>query len=241
MGTSQKNVIEIPSFPHETNKPPYVVPMRWDKTGLNIEKGLFNYIPLEAKGEKRTGLALSLIIPSDGRDVIYVYDHAKRNDGVFSTSAVPGKVRDCQDEKNVILRDWNRSEVVEIIPCIIDLPGVVFPNNFFWKSVVLTKRQMNREVDSTNQKEIDDVRQLDGSTVPFIALCHARLSTVVSVPADDTKSWTTIVQQKLFPQKLPTTTLPITTDTTRVTSLEKTMIPPKVQDTTPQKSVLKRQ
>lgn len=206
MVTERKNLIEIPSFAHENNKPPYVVPMTWDKTGLPIEKGLFDYIPLEAKGETRTGLALSLIIPSDGRDVVYVYDHAKREDGVFGITAVPGKIRDNRDDQAIILRDWSRSEVVEVIPCVIDIPGVKFPDNLFWKSVVLTKREA--ETGKSASTTHHGMKQFDGTTEPFVALCHARQSVVISVPAEKSKDWTNLVIQKMWPHLVPKTIAP---------------------------------
>ena len=64
--------------------------------------GLYHWFGLEPIGEERTSLSFSVIIPADGTDKLYYYNHSAKKEGMAGVSAMPLKVMESRKEY-----DWS--------------------------------------------------------------------------------------------------------------------------------------
>lgn len=119
--------IRVPKLPEGQDPQPFVL-----YTQLGGEPGkLFNYYGLEPFEEAKKGLSLSLFIPGDDMQHVYVIDHTRKGTAYVGSSAVSAKIVESKK-----MYDWSHSYPAETRPYIRKVGN---ENRLFWLSTIVTR------------------------------------------------------------------------------------------------------
>ncbi len=170
----KKTAVKIPDLPDDQNEQPFVTD--FDFTGIaDNANGLYHWFGMEPIGDKRTRLVFSVMVPADGSDAFYYYNHGKRKDGIAGVSAMPLKVMESKKEY-----DWTVNMPVEFRPYIKKIAG---RKRMFMLSTVASKKT-------------DDTK-FDGAATPDLALIDAEYRDVIWVDAKHPSTWEKTVYDQL--------------------------------------------
>lgn len=164
---NMETAVKIPDLKDDENQQPFVTD--FDFKGMNIKayNGLYHWFGLEPIGEERTSLSFSVMIPGDGTDVLYYYNHAERKEGLAGVSAMPLKVVESRKEY-----DWSVNKPVEFRPFIKEMAG---RKRMFVICTVAAKR--------------DDSKKFDGAATPDLVLVDTEYRDVIWVDAKHPSQW----------------------------------------------------
>jgi len=170
-----KTAVKIPDLPDDQNQQPYVTAFDFDGMKGNAKSGLYHWFGLEPIGDERTSLAFSVMIPADGTDALYYYDHSAKKEGLAGVSAMPLKVVESRKEY-----DWSVNKPVEFRPFIKNIAG---RKRMFVLGTIAAIR--------------DSSKQFDGAATPDLALVDAEYRDVVWIDAKHPSQWTTAILNQL--------------------------------------------
>ncbi|TXD51457.1 hypothetical protein [Polaribacter sp. IC063] len=173
---NMKSAVKIPIAPKDQNGQPYVTDFDFSDTKIGAYSGLYHWFGLEPIGDERTSLSYSVIIPADGTNKVYYYDHASKKEGYAGVSAMPLKVKESKKEY-----DWSSNTPVEFRPYIKNIAG---RKRMFFLGTVST-------ISSTNPE------QFDGSATPDLALVDSEYRDVVWINAKKPSSWNEEIYNQL--------------------------------------------
>ena len=164
---NMETAVKIPELVDDQNQQPFVTD--FDFRGMNTDafSGLYHWFGLEPIGEERTSLSFSVMIPADGTDALYYYNHAARKEGMAGVSAMPLKVVESRKEY-----DWAVNKPVEFRPFIKEIAG---RKRLFVLSTVAAKR--------------DDSKKFDGAATPDLALIDTEYRDVIWIDAKHPSQW----------------------------------------------------
>ncbi|WP_175416250.1 hypothetical protein [Aggregatimonas sangjinii] len=172
---NMKTAVKIPELPQDQNQQPYVTDFNFDGMKTDASDGLYHWFGLEPIGEERTSLAFSVMIPADGTDKLYYYNHAAKKEGYAGVSAMPLKVIESKKEY-----DWSVNKPVEFRPFIKNLAG---RKRMFVLGTVAAVR--------------DSSKQFDGAATPDLALVDAEYRDVIWIDAKHPSQWTSTILKQL--------------------------------------------
>jgi hypothetical protein len=172
---NMKTAVKIPDLAADQNQQPFVTDFDFKDMGLDAYNGLYHWFGLEPVGEERTSLVYSVLIPADGTQVLYFYDHAAKKEGIAGVSAMPLKVKESRKEF-----DWEVNTPVEFRPYVKDIAG---RKRMFLLSTVAAKNK--------------DQSKFDGSATPDLALIDSEYRDVVWIDAKNPDSWDRTVYDQL--------------------------------------------
>jgi len=181
---NMKTAIKIPQLEADQNQQPFVTDFDFsdvDKKGYN---GLYHWFGLEPIGVERTSLTISVMIPADGTEKVYYYNHGKRKEGYAGVSAMPAKVVESKKEY-----DWTANAPVEFRPYIKDILG---KRRLFMLSTIVAKRKVD-----TNPNEPKTEAQFDGAATPDLALVDVQFKDVVWLDAKKPSTWETTIMNQM--------------------------------------------
>ena len=172
---NMKTAVKIPELPEDQNQQPYVTDFNFEGMKTEAVNGLYHWFGLEPIGDERTSLAFSVMIPADGTQKFYYYDHASKKEGYAGVSAMPLKVIESKKEY-----DWSVNKPVEFRPFIKNIAG---KKRMFVLGTVAAIR--------------DDSKQFDGAATPDLALVDAEYRDVIWIDAKHPSKWTTTILNQL--------------------------------------------
>ncbi len=157
--------IRIPEIPNDANQQPFI-------TFFNVTKEhkLYNFFGLEPYQENKKGLSLSLLIPGDNDEKVYVLDHRQSERTYIGSSAISAKI--IESKKNY---DWSKNYPAESRPFVRNVDG---KQRFMWLSTIVTKAGDNGEY--------------IGGSIPELTLTDATHGKVVWIDPDsliNNNSW----------------------------------------------------
>ncbi len=172
---NMETAVKIPDLADDQNQQPFVTD--FDFTGMNVDafSGLYHWFGLEPVGEERTSLSFSVLVPADGTDKLYYYNHAAKKEGLAGVSAMPLKVIESKKEY-----DWSVNKPVEFRPFIKKIAG---RKRLFVLSTVTSKRE--------------DSKKFDGAATPDLALIDVEYRDVVWLDAKHPSEWNTEILKQL--------------------------------------------
>ena len=173
---NMKTVVKIPLMPKDQNQQPYVTDFDFANTNTNAYSGLYHWFGLEPIGEERTSLSFSVMVPADGSDKLYYYNHARKKQGYAGVSAMPLKVQESRKEY-----DWTANTPVEFRPYIKEIAG---RKRMFFLGTVSS-------ISDTNAK------QFDGSATPDLVLIDSEYRDVVWIDVKHPSQWDKMVYDQL--------------------------------------------
>jgi len=172
---NMKTAVKIPELPEDQNQQPYVTDFNFEGMKTDAVDGLYHWFGLEPIGDERTSLAFSVMIPADGTQKLYFYDHATKKEGYAGVSAMPLKVIESKKEY-----DWSVNKPVEFRPFIKNIAG---KKRMFVLGTVAAIR--------------GDSKQFDGAATPDLALVDAEYRDVIWIDAKHPSKWTTTILDQL--------------------------------------------
>ncbi len=172
---NMKTAVKIPELPQDQNQQPYVTDFDFEGMKTDAPSGLYHWFGLEPIGEERTSLAFSVMIPADGTQKIYYYNHAAKKEGYAGVSAMPLKVIESKKEY-----DWSVNKPVEFRPFIKEIAG---RKRMFVLGTVAAVR--------------DSSKQFDGAATPDLALVDAEYRDVIWIDAKHPSQWTSTILKQL--------------------------------------------
>lgn len=172
---NMKTAVKIPELPEDQNQQPYVTDFDFQGMNTDARDGLYHWFGLEPIGDERTSLAFSVMIPADGTDKLYYYNHAARKEGMAGVSAMPLKVVESRKEY-----DWSANKPVEFRPFIKHIAG---KKRMFVIGTVAAVR--------------DSSKRFDGAATPDLALVDAEYRDVIWIDAKHPSKWTTTILDQL--------------------------------------------
>lgn len=172
---NMKTAVKIPELQEDQNQQPYVTDFNFEGMKTEAVDGLYHWFGLEPIGDERTSLAFSVMIPADGTQKLYYYDHASKKEGYAGVSAMPLKVIESKKEY-----DWSVNKPVEFRPFIKNIAG---KKRMFVLGTVAAIR--------------DDSKQFDGAATPDLALVDAEYRDVIWIDAKHPSNWTTTILNQL--------------------------------------------
>ncbi len=172
---NMKTAVKIPELPDDQNQQPFVTDFDFDGMKGEAESGLYHWFGLEPIGDERTSLAYSVMIPADGTDQLYYYDHSAKKEGLAGVSAMPLKVVESRKEY-----DWSVNKPVEFRPFIKEIAG---RKRLFVLGTIAAIR--------------DSSKQFDGAATPDLALVDAEYRDVIWIDAKHPSNWTTTILNQL--------------------------------------------
>ena len=164
---NMETAVKIPDLIDDENQQPFVTDFNFDEMPTDAYSGLYHWFGLEPIGEERTSLSFSVMIPADGTDKLYYYNHAAKKEGMAGVSAMPLKVVESRKEY-----DWSVNKPVEFRPFVKEIAG---RKRLFVLSTVAAKR--------------DDSKKFDGAATPDLALIDVEYRDVVWIDAKHPSSW----------------------------------------------------
>jgi len=172
---NKETAVKIPYLKDDQNWQPFVTD--FDFTGMQVDAydGLYHWFGLEPIGEERTSLSFSVMIPADGTDKLYYYNHGAKKEGMAGVSAIPLKVVESKKEY-----DWSVNYPVEFRPFIKKMGG---RKRLFVLCTVAAKR--------------DDSKKFDGAATPDLALVDAQYRDVVWIDAKHPSQWEMAILNQL--------------------------------------------
>ncbi len=172
---NMKTAVKIPELADDQNQQPFVTDFDFEGMKTNAESGLYHWFGLEPIGEERTSLAYSVMIPADGSDELYYYDHSSKKEGMAGVSAMPLKVVESRKEY-----DWSVNKPVEFRPFIKHIAG---RKRLFVLGTIAAKR--------------DSSKRFDGAATPDLALVDAEYRDVIWIDAKHPSQWTSTILKQL--------------------------------------------
>ncbi len=172
---NMKTAVKIPDLPDDQNQQPFVTDFDFSGMQTDTYNGLYHWFGLEPIGEERTSLSYSVLIPADGTDKVYYYDHATKKEGFAGVSAMPLKVKESKKEY-----DWDANTPVEFRPYIKEIAGR--KRMFFLGTVSAISK---------------DTNQFDGAATPDLALIDSEYRDVIWVDAKHPQDWDKLVYDQL--------------------------------------------
>jgi hypothetical protein len=172
---NMKTAVKIPDLPDDQNQQPFVTDFDFTGMQTDADNGLYHWFGLEPVGEERTSLSYSVLIPSDGTDKIYYYDHASKKEGFAGVSAMPLKVIESRKEF-----DWSVNKPVEFRPYVKEIAG---RKRMFFLGTVSVVR--------------DDTKNFDGAATPDLALIDSEYRDVIWIDAKHPETWDKLVYDQL--------------------------------------------
>ncbi len=170
-----KTAVKIPDLQEDQNQQPYVTDFNFEGMKTDAVDGLYHWFGLEPIGDERTSLAFSVMIPADGTQKLYYYNHAAKKEGYAGVSAMPLKVIESRKEY-----DWSVNKPVEFRPFIKYIAG---KKRMFVIGTVAAVRE--------------DSKQFDGAATPDLALVDAEYRDVIWIDAKHPSKWTTTILDQL--------------------------------------------
>lgn len=172
---NMETAVKIPDLADDQNQQPFVTD--FDFIGMDVAayNGLYHWFGLEPIGEERTSLSFSVLVPADGTDKLYYYNHAAKKEGLAGVSAMPLKVIESRKEY-----DWSVNKPVEFRPFIKEIAG---RKRLFVLSTVTSKR--------------DDSKKFDGAATPDLALIDVEYRDVIWVDAKHPSEWNEKILKQL--------------------------------------------
>jgi len=164
---NMQTAVKIPELKDDENQQPFVTDFNFDTMKEDAYSGLYHWFGLEPIGEERTSLAFSVMIPADGTDRLFYYNHAAKKEGLAGVSAMPLKVVESRKEY-----DWSVNKPVEFRPYIREIAG---KKRLFVLCTVAAKR--------------DDSKKFDGAATPDLALVDCEYRDVVWIDAKHPSQW----------------------------------------------------
>ena len=172
---NKETAVKIPDLEDDQNQQPFVTDFDFDGMEIIAYNGLYHWFGLEPIGEERTSLTFSVMIPADGTDKLYYYNHAAKKEGLAGVSAMPLKVIESRKEY-----DWNVNKPVEFRPFVKEIAG---KKRLFVLSTVAAKR--------------DDSDKFDGAATPDLALIDTEYRDVIWIDAKHPSQWETAIIEQL--------------------------------------------
>lgn len=172
---NMETAVKIPDLPDDQNQQPFVTDFNFDGTDIDAFNGLYHWFGLEPVGDERTSLTYSVLIPADGTDKLYYYDHASKKEGYAGVSAMPLKVIESRKEF-----DWSVNKPVEFRPYIKNIAGR--KRIFFLGTISAVKEGSDN---------------FDGSATPDLALIDSEYRDVVWIDAKHPSQWNKLVYDQL--------------------------------------------
>lgn len=172
---NMETAVKIPDLKDDENQQPFVTDFNFDTMETDAYSGLYHWFGLEPVGEERTSLSFSVMIPADGTDKLYYYNHAAKKEGMAGVSAMPLKVIESRKEY-----DWSVNKPVEFRPFVKDIGG---RKRLFVLCTVAAKR--------------DDSKKFDGSATPDLALVDTEYRDVVWIDAKHPSDWNKAILDQL--------------------------------------------
>ena len=172
---NMKTAVKIPDLQEDQNQQPYVTDFNFEGMKTDAVDGLYHWFGLEPIGDERTSLAFSVMIPADGTQKLYYYNHAAKKEGYAGVSAMPLKVIESRKEY-----DWSVNKPVEFRPFIKYIAG---KKRMFVIGTVAAVRE--------------DSKQFDGAATPDLALVDAEYRDVIWIDAKHPSKWTTTILDQL--------------------------------------------
>ncbi|MEX0290314.1 MAG: hypothetical protein AB3N14_14505 [Flavobacteriaceae bacterium] len=172
---NMKTAVKIPELPDDQNQQPFVTDFNFEGMKVDAQDGLYHWFGLEPIGDERTSLAFSVMIPADGTDKLYYYDHSAKKEGMAGVSAMPLKVVESRKEY-----DWSVNKPVEFRPFIKYIAG---RKRLFVLGTVAAVR--------------DSSKQFDGAATPDLALVDAEYRDVIWIDAKHPSNWTSTILDQL--------------------------------------------
>ncbi|MBW2938808.1 hypothetical protein KXJ69_11865 [Aureisphaera sp. CAU 1614] len=172
---NMETAVKIPDMQDDENWQPFVTDFNF--TGMDIDafNGLYHWFGLEPIGEERTSLSFSVMIPADGTDKLYYYNHAAKKEGMAGVSAMPLKVIESRKEY-----DWSVNKPVEFRPFIKEIGG---RKRLFVLCTVAAKK--------------DDSKKFDGASTPDLALVDCQYRDVIWIDSKHPSQWETTILNQL--------------------------------------------
>jgi hypothetical protein len=172
---NMETAVKIPDLADDENQQPFVTDFDFKGMTVDAYSGLYHWFGLEPIGEERTSLSFSVLVPADGTDKLYYYNHAAKKEGLAGVSAMPLKVIESRKEY-----DWSVNKPVEFRPFIKEIAG---RKRLFVLSTVTSKR--------------DDSKKFDGAATPDLALIDVEYRDVVWVDAKHPSEWNEKILKQL--------------------------------------------
>ncbi|MBT8262598.1 MAG: hypothetical protein KJO05_07230 [Bacteroidia bacterium] len=172
---NMETAVKIPDLKDDENMQPFVTDFDFDTMETDAYSGLYHWFGLEPVGEERTSLSFSVMIPADGTDKLYYYNHAAKKEGLAGVSAMPLKVIESRKEY-----DWNVNKPVEFRPFVKEIGG---RKRMFVFCTVAAKRE--------------DSKKFDGSATPDLALVDTEYRDVVWIDAKHPSQWESAILEQL--------------------------------------------
>lgn len=172
---NMETAVKIPDLKDDQNQQPFVTDFNFEGMKIDAYNGLYHWFGLEPIGEERTSLSFSVMIPADGTNKLYYYNHAAKKEGLAGVSAMPLKVIESRKEY-----DWSVNKPVEFRPFIKKIGG--------------RKRLF---VLCTISSKFDDSKKFDGSATPDLALVDTEYRDVVWIDAKHPSQWEAAILEQL--------------------------------------------
>jgi len=172
---NMETAVKIPDLPDDQNQQPFVTDFDFSDMNVDAYSGLYHWFGLEPIGSERTSLSFSVLIPSDGTDKLYYYNHSAKKEGLAGVSAMPLKVVESRKEY-----DWSVNKPVEFRPFVKYIAG---RKRLFVISTVAAKR--------------DDSKKFDGAATPDLALVDTEYRDVIWVDAKHPSRWEATILDQL--------------------------------------------
>ena len=172
---NMKTAVKIPDLKDDENQQPFVTDFNFSESKSGAYSGLHHWFGLEPIGEERTSLSFSVMIPADGTDKLYYYNHSAKKEGLAGVSAMPLKVVESRKEY-----DWSVNKPVEFRPFIKYIAG---RKRLFVLSTIAAKR--------------DDSKKFDGAATPDLALIDVEYRDVVWIDAKHPSGWEEAILKQL--------------------------------------------
>ena len=172
---NKETAVKIPDLKDDENWQPFVTDFDFSGMGLDAYDGLYHWFGLEPIGDERTSLSFSVMIPADGTDKLYYYNHGAKKEGMAGVSAMPLKVVESRKEY-----DWSVNYPVEFRPFIKYIGG---RKRLFVLCTVTARRE--------------DSKKFDGAATPDLALVDSQYRDVVWIDAKHPSQWETTILNQL--------------------------------------------
>lgn len=172
---NMETAVKIPDLKDDENQQPFVTDFNFDTMSADAYSGLYHWFGLEPIGEERTSLSFSVMVPADGTDKLYYYNHAAKKEGMAGVSAMPLKVVESKKEY-----DWSVNKPVEFRPFVKEIAG---RKRLFVLSTIAAKRE--------------DSKKFDGAATPDLALIDVEYRDVIWVDAKHPSQWETTILNQL--------------------------------------------
>ena len=172
---NMETAVKIPDLKDDQNQQPFVTDFDFVGMDIGAYSGLHHWFGLEPIGEERTSLSFSVLIPADGTDKLYYYNHSAKKEGLAGVSAMPLKVIESRKEY-----DWSVNKPVEFRPFVKHIAG---RKRLFVLSTIAAVR--------------DDSKKFDGAATPDLALIDTEYRDVIWVDAKHPSQWEATILDQL--------------------------------------------